>query len=187
MIDNVSVSLELANKNKELYLNKLNMDLDNNANLLNSTITNNISVLGQELIKALISILDTPDIDRITKIVNDFFNGYREEIKTILTNRYTELKEKKELDDYLSYINSNLIESIKNYYLNNCSQIISKIKTDDDFIDERIDDYIENIFFNKFIKRIEECIKDANNLLINSYNESLARYKLMNEKTTIGK
>lgn len=183
MIGNVSVSEELANKNRELYLNKLTMDLDSNLSFLSNIINNTINILGQELIGALLSILNSNDEVKITKIVNDFFDSYREAINNILTTRYNDLKTKINLDDYVSYINSQFLEEIKKYYLDNCSMIINEIKTEEDFTNNRLDDYLQNIFYNKFLKRIIEFINDANNLLINNYNESLARYKLMNEKT----
>ena len=186
MINNVSVSEELAVKNKELYLNKLNIDLDNNFKLFQTNINNIIFSLSNDLIIVIISILNKEEnLKNIENIINDFFKKYSDEITNYLTLRYSYLKEKIEDENYETFVNIDIINEIKQYYLNNCPKLVLGIKSYDDFTNERIEEYIQNTFYNKLINRINIVLNDANQLLINNYYESKERYKLMNEKTSI--
>ena len=185
MLDKVDVVKELAVRDKEIYLNKLNMDIDSNYELLKLTTINIINLSINEVILNILNIENSfLNKKRIEFLVNEYFKDFLEYIDGLYKKRVIGLKIQKDKDNYLDYINNKIIDDIKDYYLNNFILIIEDICIDyNDFDKERLDNYINNAFYSRFISKLLENINNANRLLINNYHESKERYNLINEKT----
>ena len=185
MLDKVDVVKELAVKNKEIYLNKLNMDIDSNYELLKLTTTNIINLSINEVVSSILNIENSfLNKKRIEFLVDDYFKDFLEYIDNLYKKRFFNLKNKKDKDNYLDYINNKVIDVIREYYVNHFSLIVDLLSINySDFEKERLSNYINNIFCNKFILRLLDCINNANMILINNYRESTDRYNLINEKT----
>jgi len=185
MIDNVDVVKELAVKNKEIYHNKLDMDIESNYELLRLTTTNIINLSINEVVSGILNIENSfLNKKKLEVEVDKYFKEFLEYINSLSKKRFTNLKSKKDKDNYLEYINNKIIDDIKDYYINNFSLIIETISINySEFEKERLNNYINNTFYNKFMMRILDCINNANMILINNYHESTERYNLINEKT----
>lgn len=185
MLDKNEVVKELAVRNKEIYLNKLNMDIDSHYELLKLITTNIIDLSINEVISNILNIENSfLNKKRIEFLLNEYFQDYFEYIDSLYKKRIIGLKMRKDKDNYLDYINNKIIDDIKEYYVNNFVLIIEDISIDySDLKKERLNNYINNIFYNKFIFKLLDSIDNANTLLINNYYESRDRYNLINEKT----
>lgn len=185
MIDNVDVVKELAVKNKEIYLNKLDMDIESNYELLKLTTANIINLSINEVVSGVLNIensfLNKKSIEiEVEKSFKNFFNY----IDMLYKKRTKFFKTKKDKDNYLDYIDNKILDDIRAYYLNYFVSIISLLgKEYSLFEKERLDNYIKMTFYNKFMIKIFDVIKNANLILINNYHESTKRYNLINEKT----
>ena len=190
MNNDIDVIHELEVKNREIYLNKLNIDLDNNKEILLITMSNIINLSEQELIRKILEI-ESSNInkDNISKAVNIFYNSIKIKINDLLDIRNNDLKNviinienidyKKEMDSELL----KFIESIKDIYNVNTLSLLEKINNNDEFINNRIDEYIKVLNYNKLINKIHECLTNMNNILYNNYLESSNKYQKLNEKT----
>ena len=84
---------QLKKKNKEIYLNKLNFDLDNNLEVLVLTIDNLLSFMKDNLVKKIIDIEeDFQDKESILENVNIFFEAYRNNLMNILDTKKVDLQ-----------------------------------------------------------------------------------------------
>ena len=185
MKDNVDVVKELAVKNKEIYLNKLDMDIDSNHELLKLTTTNIINLSINEVVSGVLNI-ENSFINKktIELIVEEYFKKYLDYINSLYKKRFRNFKNKKQENNYVDMIDNKVIDDIRSYYLNNFVLIIAELsKNYSDFEKERLESYINKSFYNKFMIRIFDVIKNANLILINNYHESTNRYNLINEKT----
>ena len=82
------LTIIVKKKNKEIYLNKLNFDLDNNLEVLVLTIDNLLSFMKDNLVKKIIDIEeDFQDKESILENVNIFFEAYRNNLMNILKER----------------------------------------------------------------------------------------------------
>lgn len=185
MIDNVDVVKELAVKNKEIYLNKLDMDIESNYELLKLTTTNIINLSINEVVSGVLNIENSFLNKKIIELeVDCYFKKFLEFINNLYKKRFNSFKNKKEKDNYLDFINNKIIDEIKDYYLNDFGLIIDSLGVSySEFERERLNNYINNTFYSKFMMRMLDTINNANMILINNYYESTERYNLINEKT----
>ena len=105
---------QLKKKNKEIYLNKLNFDLDNNLEVLVLTIDNLLSFMKDNLVKKIIDIEeDFQDKESILENVNIFFEAYRNNLMNILDTKKVDLQNVIVVHDDLDVCKQN----IKDNYL----------------------------------------------------------------------
>lgn len=190
MNNDIDVIHELEVKNREIYLNKLNIDLDNNNEILLITMNNIIDLSEQELIRKILEIESSNmNKDNISNAVNIFYSNIKVKINELLKIRNNYLKNviiNIENIDYKEEMDSELIkfiESIKNIYNTNTLSLIKKINNDDEFINNRIEEYIKVLNYDKLISKINECFTNMNNILYNNYLEGTSKYQKLNEKT----
>lgn len=185
MNSNIDVLKELEVKNKEIYINKLGIDLDTNLESLLIIINNIMNLLTIELTDKL-NILSNNNQEAI----NNFQKLNLKNIIELINQRNTYLKEKvldidninykEELDDETK----NVIEKVKEFYNNNVNNLINELnKSVDEFTKHRISDYLNNLYFSRFIKKIEDAIINMDNILFNNYQFSYQKYLNLNEKT----
>lgn len=185
MKDNVDVVKELAVKNKEIYLNKLDLDIDSNHELLKLTTTNIINLSINEVVSGVLNIENSfLNKGNIELEVDQAFNDFLNYINGLYKKRFKLFKTMKDKDNYVDYIDNKVIDDIRAYYLNHFVSITDKLSNNySEFEKERLDNYINKTFYSKFMIRIFDVVKNANLILINNYHESTRRYHLINEKT----
>lgn len=189
MNNNVDVLKELEVKNKEIYLNKLNIDLDNNNDILLITIDNIINLFINEVKDKIIEVSNCNKNKEIGENVSDFYNLLRNELKNSLAIRENKLKDLiKNIDDvnYKDEINNEKLEvinNIKNKYNMLIDNFINKLNEIYDGSNERINDYLKILSYEKLINKLNELFNNMDIILYNSYVESNNKYHELNAKT----
>ncbi len=190
MIEDIDVLRELELKNKEIYLNKLDIDLDNNDSSLMMTIENIHNVFNQEIINKITEILSsTFNKDNISIAITKINVILKQELIKLLNNKKKNLKEDiKNIDDieYREKIDSEtalIINNLKMVYQKNVIDLINEINNEDNNDKKRIEEYLNHLNYDKYIKKIKETIENMDNILFNNYRESLEKYHNLNEKT----
>ena len=109
MNDNEDVKDQLKIKNKEIYLNKLNLDLDNNLEVLVLTVDNLLNTNKEMLIKKIIDIEESfLNQELIEEKVSSFFEQYRVEFMNLLDNKKLDLKNTIIIHDDLEICKNNI-------------------------------------------------------------------------------
>jgi len=194
-------------KNYEILKNKLDLDINNNADSLNHTISNFIDLKAISLNKYIIEMYDDLKIKynnkKIKKIIEEeskilkeiFLNAIDERKKQISSFFYKEIDVTKITDEYLEdYHNhiDNLTENFKNNIeisareeiCTNFSQILVKEnKLPDVYSREKLLEYINKFYCNSVIEKIVSESILRNTTLKNLSKEAFKRFKSMNEKT----
>ena len=191
MIEDNSVLQELAEKNKEIYLNKLDIDLENNNEVLLITLDNLHNLFNQELTNKIPEILSsTFQMENISKAITKFNLLLKEELIKLINKKQKSLKDDITNIENINYREImdkktvNIIEKIKTVYQKNVNDLINDIINEYTINEkDRIEDYLKNINYNKYIQKIEETIKIMDNILYNNYQESLNKYNDLNKKT----
>lgn len=190
MNSNIDVLKELEVKNREIYINKLNIDLDNNNEVLLITMDNVINLFSSEVISRILEINNKSGVDEeITKSVSAFYNKLKEEILLLLNNRYQLLKEEiKDINniDYQENINKQkdiVINGIRDKYSHLIDKLVDRIEKINNEPNERIKDYLKILNYERFINKIKEILNNMNTILYNSYVDSSNKYQELNAKT----
>ena len=106
------IKKQLEVKNKEIYLNKLNLDLDNNLEVLVLTIDNLLKIQSEELQKKIIEIAESFQDEKVFKQkITEFMNSYNDYLMNLFEQKKIKLKENLEIE-YLTECNN------KENYLN---------------------------------------------------------------------
>ena len=181
---------EIEVKNKEIFINKLNLDLDNNNEILSISCDNLISLFKEETINKIFDIEKSMiNKENITLSVNNFYDIILTKMKELISLRYTNLKEKITLIDnnYIDLLDNeknNILEGIKKCFFDNVDVLIRNISIKYNGNDiERVSDYLKTINYEKLINKITELFNNTNMILLNNYNESLNKYNELNAKT----
>lgn len=190
MNNNVDVLRELAVKNKEIYLNKLSIDLDNNEENTLITIENIISLFTKEVTDKVLEIENNMLLSHeASKEVSSFYKIIHEEIKKSVKKRNDAIREKiKKIEDnnYREVLNdetNELVNRIQKAYLDNVDKLINDLtKKANVFTEKRINDYLKNLNYDRFINKIKESITNLDVILYNNYLESERKYNELNKK-----
>ncbi len=188
------IKKQLEEKNKEIYLKKLNLDLENNLEVLKLTIDNLLEKVSEESTKNVLGIAETfQKKDEINECINNYLNSYHD-----IFIRELELKKKsiedilliKKIDEYkeiLKEISNKFIDKIEKESLNNIDSLEKKLKEkfDDLLYQERIEDYLKNIFLENLNQKVKDTIKGRDIILLNTFKETYLKYLELN-KNTIG-
>lgn len=180
---------QLEEKNREIYLNKLYIDLDNNNEILHIITDNVINLFKEEVINKILEINPNSEKNEIKKCVNDFYKKIKQEIVQMLNNRYNNLKrEISNIDeiDYQICINNErkiIIDEIKKMYGNLVIELINEIEHLLNNSNDRINNYLQVLNYDKFVNKIKELINNMNVILYNSYIESNNKFQDLNAKT----
>ena len=195
-------------KNKEIFLNNLELEVDRNLNALKSTTDNcvaleinklaiffksffiehNIKFKKEELLGLLFrekteinKIVNTRIEEKKQNIINNFISKYKNE-EDILSNF---------LEEYNSYIKeeTNKMNDDINILLKNriclefSTYIIKKYKLQNEEEIDRINSRINNLFQEILIRRIKEETEFRDDSLKNQSDESYKKYRNLNENT----
>ena len=195
MNENEDVKDQLKIKNKEIYLNKLNLDLDNNLEVLVLTVDNLLNTNKEMLIKKIIDIEESfLNQELIEEKVSSFFEQYRVEFMNLLDNKKLDLKNTIIIHDDLEICKNNIKDNyfslekqIKEFTSQEIKQLEKLLLNDinDKFKQKRLKDYLENIFIINLNNKILDIIRNRDIILINTFQETYLKYLELN-KNTIG-
>ena len=195
MNDNEDVKDQLKIKNKEIYLNKLNLDLDNNLEVLVLTVDNLLNTNKEMLIKKIIDIEESfLNQELIEEKVSSFFEQYRIEFMNLLDNKKLDLKNTIIIHDDLEICKNNIQDNyfslekqIKEFTSQEIKQLEKLLLNDinDKFKQKSLKDYLENIFIINLNNKILDIIRNRDIILINTFQETYLKYLELN-KNTIG-
>lgn len=191
MNNNVDVLKQLEVKNREIYLNKLVIDLDNNLDILSITVNNIINLFTNEMINKILEIENgTMNRSTISTHVEAFQEKFKDQIMIMIHERKTKLEllikdiDKIEYETKIKEESLNIINKIDEYYKNNIDNLYNQINTDyDEFDLKRLNDYLKENNYNKIVLKIKESLNNTDIILINNYKESYQKYLELNEKT----
>ena len=189
------IKKQLEVKNKEIYLNKLNLDLDNNLEVLVLTIDNLLKIQSEELQKKIIEIAESFQDEKVFKQkITEFMNSYNDYLMNLFEQKKLKLKENLEIDtDILKNqkkvqelydktaltIEDDTIKLIDNL-ANNLQEYF-----DTDFKIQRLNTYLSNIFLKNLNNKVLDIIRNRDIILINTYKETYLKYLELN-KNTVG-
>lgn len=186
MENNIDVVKQLEVKNHEIFVNKLNIDLDNHFQNLKITMQDIINKLHSELDIAIISLTNEEN----SEINYHFFDLINDKLVVLSNNRLSSLKNTiKEIDDidYEECIDSEtnaFVQELSTFYKENISKLIDDLGNNlDEFKKKRIIDYLNGAFFQKFIMKIKEALTFNNKVLLNNYYANCERIESINQKT----
>ena len=187
------IKKQLEVKNKEIYINKLNLDLNNNVDSLILTLDGLLNKIINESINQIINITESfHNKDVIEKDIKDYFNLFNEELINNLDQKKKEIENliKDNLNNFKKILekeNDKINNKLYNYYSNNINLLNNKIQSyyDDSFCKQRINNYLTNSLKEKLLDKIKETIKGRDIILINTFKETYQKYQELN-KNTIG-
>ena len=189
------IKKQLEVKNKEIYMNKLNLDLDNNLEVLLLTIDNLLSYTKEESIKKILEIEEGfINKKEIEEKINHFINLYHDNLINFLANKKSNLQNFIIIHDDLAICKDNL----NNNYLDLKENLISFSKDNinnleinlkeiikGEFKLKRLTEYLNNIFIVNLNNRVLDTIKNRDLVLLNTFNETYLKYLELN-KNTVG-
>ena len=118
-----------------------------------------------------------------------FHNIIQNKIKELIENRITDLKKKiSDLEniDYKELLDNetnNVLNIIKDNYLNNINELYNNLENEFNiFNQERLNEFLKNNNYNKFINRLKVEFKNMDFILYNNYLESYHKYLELNKK-----
>lgn len=191
MNSNVDVLKQLEVKNREIYLNKLVIDLDNNLDVLSITVNNIVSLFTSEMISKILEIENgTMNRSKISTHVEAFQEKFKDQLIAMIHERKTKMESVlKDIDqetytEKLKEESQNIIHQIGKYYQNNIDTLYNQINTDyDEFNLKRLNDYLKENYYEKIVLKLKESFNNTDIILINNYKESYQKYLELNEKT----
>lgn len=194
-------------KNYEILKNKLDLDINNNADSLNHTISNFIDLKAIGLNKYITEMYSDLKIkykeDKIKKIIEEeskilkeiFLKNIEERKQQISSFFNQDIDVTKIEDNYLTDYHEhidNLTETFKNNIevsareeiCTNFSEIVIELyKLPDQYSKEKLLEYINKSYCNSVIEKIVSESILRNTTLKNLSKEAFERFKSMNEKT----
>lgn len=186
---------QLKKKNKEIYLNKLNFDLDNNLEVLVLTIDNLLSFMKDNLVKKIIDIEeDFQDKESILENVNIFFEAYRNNLMNILDTKKVDLQNVIVVHDDLDVCKQNikdnyltLKETLETFSKKEIDNLVKSLNKElkSEFKKTRLKEYLTTIFLTNLNMKVLDTMKNRDIILINTFEETYLKYLELN-KNTIG-
>ena len=194
-------------KNYEILKKKLDLDINNNADSLNHTMSNFIDLKAIGLTKYILEVYNNSNIKYDEEKVKELIDKEAETLKEIFLKHIKKRQEQISsffnadvdftkitdiyLDEYHEHIDNltdTLEENIKFDVLSeictNFSETIVKLyKLPDEVSKENLIEYINNSYCNSLIEKIKSEATLRNTTLKNLSKEAFERFKSMNAKT----
>ena len=189
------IKKQLEVKNKEIYLNKLNIDLDNNLEVLVLTLENLLKTQEENLLKKTIEIVESfKDEKEIKEKVEEFIRIYYESLIGLLTTKKEEIKEsldtnleisiyKEKIDNKTKDLETDLIDNSKTMINDLIINLKSYLETS--FQEKRLTSYLNDIYLLNLNNKVMDIIKGRDIMLYNTFNETYLKYLELN-KNTVG-
>ena len=191
MNSNVDVLKELEVKNKEIYINKLGIDLDTNLENLLITIDNMMSIFTTEVTEKVLEIKnDVKSSEQTKERIITFQRLICGEIIKLINERASSLKDKiQDIDniDYKDVLNNetvSFLQKVGEYYNLNIDALIKEINNNTiEFDKNRISDYLKVLYYEKLITKLKQAVINMDIILYNNYEEGYQRFLNLNAKT----
>ena len=191
MEDNFDLQEELKNKNYELYINKLIVDLEKTMESLLMFYSNYCDTLSKDSTNIIISYLDNSleKQDTVSNLVNTFFGMIKGKINTIIKERLENIKNNIQNIDHINYekkLNDEALliaNQLSDYYQENIYMLIDEISKD--ITTYRLDfkDYLLNTLYRKLINTLRDKLMYSIKLINNNYDENTMMLETINQKT----
>ncbi len=192
-------------KNREILITNLKYDLDKNIGSLMETLTNIFNLTFDEAIRKIETIFTDENmldqLKKITEIVNNMkFDSYRDlddlinDKKKVVLNNIKSLKfTEKNMDEYYEMvfnttknIKEELKSSLSKILLDGNKELVKLVKTDNkELVISRLNDYLNNRFYEKLETKVHMEIMLRDNNLINKAKEGYIRYQDICSKTLV--
>lgn len=195
MSNSEDIKKQLKIKNKEIYQNKLNLDLDNNLEVLVLTIDNYLQKVQNDSTEKILEIEESFfNQEKIQESISIFLNLYRENLMMLIDLKKENLQNILIIQDNLENCRDNLLSNYNNIKTNLYEFSSKNIKTlkeglneqmDSSFKKKRLEDYLENIFLSNLNNKVLDIIKTRDIILLNTFEETYLKYLELN-KNTIG-
>ena len=189
------IKKQLEVKNKEIYLNKLNIDLDNNLEVLVLTLENLLKTQEENLIKKTIEIVESfKDEKEIKEKVEEFIRIYYESLIGLLTTKKEEIKESLDTNLEISVYKEKIANKTKDLeidLIDNSKTMINdlilnlKSYLETSFQEKRLVSYLNDIYLLNLNNKVMDIIKGRDIMLYNTFNETYLKYLELN-KNTVG-
>lgn len=204
----MDINKMFMNKNYEILKNKLDLDINNNADSLNHTISNFIDLKAIGLNKYICETYDDSKIkyqekkikeliEKESNILKEIFLKHIEERKNQISSFFNQDIDATTItDEYLTNYHQH-IDDLTDNFKNNievaareeiCTKfsggIIETYKLPDKYTKEKLLEYINKSYCNNIIEKIGSESILRNSTLKNLSKEAFERFKSMNEKTT---
>ena len=189
------IKKQLEVKNKEIYLNKLNIDLDNNLEVLVLTLENLLKTQEENLLKKTIEIVESfKDEKEIKEKVEEFIRIYYESLIGLLTTKKEKIKEsldtnleisvyREKIDNKTKDLEIDLIDNSKTMINDLILNLKSYLETS--FQEKRLTSYLNDIYLLNLNNKVIDIIKGRDIMLYNTFNETYLKYLELN-KNTVG-
>lgn len=195
MDKSIDIKKQLEIKNKEIYKNKLNLDLDNNLDVLVLTIDNLLNFKSLETIKKIVEIEEGfQNQINIKARIEKFIYNYRINLMNLLDDKKNKiidiLLKEDELDNLKKIIEEDyldIINKIEVFSKDNIILLEKELKEEiqNEFKRKRLNDYLNNIFINNLNEKVFDIIKNRDLILLNTWKETYLKYLELN-KNTVG-
>lgn len=195
MSNSEDIKKQLKIKNKEIYQNKLNLDLDNNLEVLVLTIDNYLQKVQNDSTEKVLEIEESFfNQEKIQESISIFLNLYRENLMMLIDLKKENLQNILIIQDNLENCRDNLLSNYNNIKTNLYEFSSKNIKTlkeglneqmDSSFKKKRLEDYLENIFLSNLNNKVLDIIKTRDIILLNTFEETYLKYLELN-KNTVG-
>ena len=195
MNESEDIKKQLEVKNKEIYINKLSFDLNNNLEVLVLTIDNLLNSLKKEAIKKILEIEESFfNRENIQLKITNFIELYRQSMMDELDLKKSNLENIIVIHDDLEVCKTNLqdnylsfkskLDDFSNSHVKNLEESL-KQEFDDKFKLKRLNEYLNKIFIVNLNQKILSIIKNRDLILMNTFNETYLKYLELN-KNTVG-
>ena len=155
-------------KNYEILKNKLDLDINNNADSLNHTMSNFIDLKAISLNKYITEMYENLNINYSEdKITDEYLIDYHSHIDNLTASFAEDIE----------------IEIRKEVCTNFSENIVKSYKLPDESSREMLLEYINKSYCNSLIEKIKSEANLRNATLKNLSKEAFERFKSMNEKT----
>ena len=195
MSNSEDIKKQLKIKNKEIYQNKLNLDLDNNLEVLVLTIDNYLQKVQNDSTEKILEIEESFfNQEKIQESISIFLYLYRENLMMLIDLKKENLQNILIIQDNLENCRDNLLSNYNNIKTNLYEFSSKNIKTlkeglneqmDSSFKKKRLEDYLENIFLSNLNNKVLDIIKTRDIILLNTFEETYLKYLELN-KNTVG-
>ena len=187
------IKKQLESKNKEIYLNKLNLDLDNNVEVLVLILNNLFINVKDNSVKVVLGLVEGFEQEElISNIIENFLSKYQKKIMSLINIKIENLRKSFTVDNILNEYRDNMVKENKkikqeiiDYGKDEVIKLIGDLIniSDNELYKKRIDKYFKNIFINSLCDKIIDVLVNRDIILINTFQESYLKYLDLNSKT----
>lgn len=186
MDNKVDVARELKEKNKEIFFNKLNMDIETNNESLTIQLHNMINNIMNDFASKLLEINEISDNSQIQEVIIAFRKVLIDKLDQLLFSRQQRIgeegiKENVEIFGILEAEKNAILNAIEKIYIGNIPKFMKLGEKYSNFQLERLKHYLSVSFKETLMFKIKKIIENSDKIFSNNYSESLVKYQKLND------